>query len=127
VVVCDDIRQEKTEKFILIGVYAGSIIMNELPNLLKLSFWLLIDTRENNDTNFEFRGMMKNEKSPLFSGRVSSSSEFDSMIPIHIGPTLLNLVNEGELQLQWRPNLYRWETIHRVQIKRNQNPPAATS
>lgn len=40
VIVCDDIRVEQNGKFILIGVYTGSILVESFENTMSLCFWL---------------------------------------------------------------------------------------
>lgn len=40
VVLCEDIRQEKSNKFILIGVYAGNILVETLPCDIPLSLFI---------------------------------------------------------------------------------------
>src|ERR1044071_3093409 len=39
-VVCDEIRQEITNKFILIGVYVKDIVVPEFPTHTAISIWL---------------------------------------------------------------------------------------
>ena len=39
-ILCEDIRQEKSNKYILIGVYAGDILVNAIPANISLSFYL---------------------------------------------------------------------------------------
>ncbi|MEJ1965143.1 MAG: hypothetical protein WDO56_27840 [Gammaproteobacteria bacterium] len=40
VLICDDIRREANGKAILIGVYVGDIVLNQMPATLPLSLWV---------------------------------------------------------------------------------------
>jgi len=40
VILCDDIRKEVTNKEILIGVYAGDIVISSFPAMAPLAFWI---------------------------------------------------------------------------------------
>jgi hypothetical protein len=40
-VLCDDIRQERNGKYLLIGVYGGNIIVRSFPTDLQLALWVL--------------------------------------------------------------------------------------
>jgi len=40
VLVCDDIRQEKSEKYILIGAYSGGIFLSSFPATVPLAFYI---------------------------------------------------------------------------------------
>ena len=39
-ILCDEVRQEKSNKFILIGVYAGDIVVASLPAPVPISIYL---------------------------------------------------------------------------------------
>jgi hypothetical protein len=39
-IVCDDVRQEKNNKFILIGVYVDKILPSQFPGLIAPMLWL---------------------------------------------------------------------------------------
>ena len=45
VIFCDDIRKEITNKDILIGVYAGDIVVPSFPTPLALALWIEIIPR----------------------------------------------------------------------------------
>ena len=118
VVICDDIRQEDNGKYILIGVYVGNIIFSDLPNTAILNFWMLVEAQKNRETEFEFRGLMSNEKIPMFSGKGKFTSQADLPISIPLGSTPIQFNNEGEFKLQWKPAGYRWETVRKIRIER---------
>jgi len=55
VIVCDDIREEKSNKAILIGVYSERVIVKALPTLLpKLAFRICFDIQKSMNARFMF-------------------------------------------------------------------------
>jgi hypothetical protein len=40
VIVCDDVRREQTNKDILVGVYAGDIIVTSFPAIVTAAHWI---------------------------------------------------------------------------------------
>ena len=55
VIFCDDIRKEITNKDILIGVYAGDIVVPSFPTPLALALWIEIDPKEVGTRELIFR------------------------------------------------------------------------
>ena len=60
VLVCDDVRKEVTNKDILIGVYAGDIVVPAFPAWIALAVWLELITKENGVYDMSFRIGMSN-------------------------------------------------------------------
>jgi hypothetical protein len=42
VIVCDDIRQEISNKFILVGAYSGSMVINAIPAVIPLGVFIIV-------------------------------------------------------------------------------------
>ena len=53
-IACDDIRQESSGKFILIGVYSGDLIVPSFPYTLTLSYLVLVKGSHVGDVKFQF-------------------------------------------------------------------------
>ena len=47
VLFCDDIRRESNGKEILIGVYSGDIVINQVPNIIALSLFIQVKVPDN--------------------------------------------------------------------------------
>lgn len=52
-VFCDDIRHEKTDKDLLIGVYGGPIVVPAFPVRIAISVWLQLEAISSKPTRFE--------------------------------------------------------------------------
>lgn len=61
VVVCDDIRKEVTGKDILIGVYAGDIIVPEFPAVITATFWIEMTPGKLGKSRLRFRIRLANK------------------------------------------------------------------
>lgn len=55
VIVCDDIRREDNGKALLIGVYAGDILVPRFPAAMQLSFYIIGSARKGVAATMEFR------------------------------------------------------------------------
>lgn len=55
-IVCEDIRQEKTNKYILVGVISGDILVQELPGMIALSIYLEGVARESGSVRIRVSG-----------------------------------------------------------------------
>jgi hypothetical protein len=93
-VFCDDIRQEVTGKFILVGVYGDELNMNTGPGTLPISIWLQLFGVEPGDhkARISFRKHVGKQSTEIASADVDmnvlkSNSRIAislPMIPIHI-------------------------------------------
>lgn len=54
-VVCDHIRKEDTGKFILLGVYHGGVLLQQLPANLILSFYIPFTPDQSGDFDVSFK------------------------------------------------------------------------
>src|SRR6185437_1672746 len=55
VIVCDDLRKEVNGKDILIGVYAGDIVLASFPAWFPCALWIEIETVETGEYELLFR------------------------------------------------------------------------
>ena len=62
--MCDDIRRETSNKDILIGVYAGDVIVPEFPAQISVAFWIELQAISLGDFKVKLRVGLKG-KSPV--------------------------------------------------------------
>ena len=73
VVVCDDIRREITGKDILIGVYAGNIVVPQFPFKIRLAFWVEYEAERAGEHIIKLR--------LTYSGRTPAEVTINAQIP----------------------------------------------
>ena len=113
-IVCDDIRQEKSNKDILIGVYSNELIIHKKPARLRLSVFVLVDVLEIGETEFEIRldgpdGPSENSIKGVFEGAQSTSSRHRIGLPFK--SFVIVLASDGDLLVRFREPGKRWRTI----------------
>lgn len=88
VVICDDIRQEDSGKFLFIGAYGPEINVPSFPGALILSFWHELQLRGPGEARVEYRVLIDhvegNDSEQLevasISGTASTTDEVDHSI-----------------------------------------------
>ena len=118
VLVCDDVRRENTGKLILIGVYGRSIVFNDLPAQIELTFWLEVDQPETGTIPFQFQGILAPKEKQLFyvSGTVTVNVPVVSTHLV-LGQVPLHIEEEGELSLQLKQYDDDWVEIKTIAVE----------
>ena len=113
-IVCDDIRHEKSNKEILIGVYSNELIIHKKPARLRLSVFVLVDVLEIGETEFEIRldgpdGPSENAIRGVLEGAHNTSPRHRIGLPFK--SFVITLASEGDLLVRFREPGKRWRTI----------------
>lgn len=125
-VFCDDIRHEKNDKDILIGVYGGSIVVPSFPARIMTCLWIQIEATASEQFRLEL-GIFRGDNATL----AEAEFEFDTMpkgaraalalrgIPAFVeGPT--------KLALRYREaGTKRWRDVATVAIEAAATQPSA--
>lgn len=64
-VVCDDIRQENNGKFLIIGMYSGSLVPPKLPYATQVAFGIWAIVSEAGPYNCKFELVLEPDHSPV--------------------------------------------------------------
>ncbi|MFN3623681.1 MAG: hypothetical protein ACK4TP_06410 [Hyphomicrobium sp.] len=119
VVLCDDIRQEKSGKFILIGAYLGTMLVSSLPARLKLSWWILATPAKKGKETIRVR-LMSDGSGPIFTGELELSVGSLEEIAIVLPPIPVELKKEGAFMLEWQfEGTKRWQELMRFNVRLN--------
>jgi hypothetical protein len=114
VVLCDDIRKEITNKDILIGVYAGDILVKSFPQWLRMAVWMEIAPREIGEHPLSLRLRLE-ENPPLL---IDMQLQVHSLGPSSVAVSGLELLAEKEgnllLELKDGPN---WRLLKQKNIR----------
>jgi len=113
VLLCDDVRQEYSLKTILIGIYSGPILFNELPKTINLSAWLHGSATISGDYALELQyRFTRNEdntaqdKKPTILAIVKAKKDKEFALALVGVP--IEFESPGELSLYCRVDGGRW-------------------
>jgi hypothetical protein len=127
VVLCDDIRVEQNNKYILIGVYNGTVVVPVFPSEFPVCWWMQIPPAEIGHYDLEIQ-LLKDKKDTMFKADIGfdiHSKEWASLtlprIPLH-----LHGAGNAELQIKLKTD-QTWTTVQEFEIKRGAVPGAVTA
>lgn len=127
VMLCDDIRQEQgNNKFILIGVYSGDIIISELPADISLAFYMEIKApKGHHQIEIRLSGPQKGGQAILKSQFEHSGVGTGTIASPRIN---ISMAEEGPFRIDMRAGTGRWVNLISKRVMLNPNalqaPPA---
>jgi hypothetical protein len=119
VIFCDDIRKEITNKDILIGVYAGDIVVPSFPTPLALALWIEIDPKEVGTRELIFRVIAGKAEPFQFGIGIETITLGAASLLIPPIPTPMD--SEGEITLEIRDG-EEWRLLKRKRVKKGLVP-----
>jgi hypothetical protein len=109
-VICDDVRREDNGKLLIIGVYSGYIIVQQLPATLLLSLVIAAEVDSSYEIPIELR--VKFNKRVIRTGKGTIRMERAGLgLTMAKGLLLDDLKESGLLTFQARPSQGRWATL----------------
>jgi len=109
-IACDDIRQEITGKYILIGVYAGNVGFPFFPTVTAIGFWVLAKPTKKGDYDVQLRVQDPDGKEVTKGQMIIHVQEVEDTALV-IPPMPISLARPGEIALQYREGDGSWKTI----------------
>ena len=109
-IACDDIRQEVTGKYILIGVYSGNLGLPFFPAVTALGFWVLARPSQRGDYDVQLRVQDPDGKEVTGGHMIIRVQEVEETALV-IPPMPISLERPGEIALQYREGDGSWRTI----------------
>ena len=119
VLVCDDIRQEKNGKMILIGVYTGSIVVPTIPAALGLSIWMQARSLEDANTlavKIEAVSTDPEKSSETIHELAGFTSSDGKDFILAMGRVPVQIVGAGYLSVQTRYGGRGWTEVIRKEV-----------
>ncbi len=117
VVTCDDIRIEQNNKFILIGVYNGTIVVPAFPAVLGLCWWIQIFPEKLGRSDLEIR-IIKDDGAVLLRAALGIDLSVEEWSAIALPQTPLQLQGAGHTKLQMKEkNETDWTTVVTFEVK----------
>ena len=115
-IICDDIREEKGNKYTLVGVYTEDIYPSKVPALVpKLCFRICIDTSL--EYIREFNLLIKRPNNTTigpFLAKIVKEGKTEAYLNITISPFIFEEIGEYELIIEEGK---REKRIHRFSVK----------
>jgi hypothetical protein len=116
-IVCDDIRQERSGKDILIGVYVTAIVVPKFPWRGILSLYLLTTWEGEGNVKIEIRIMNPDgEPAGSITGNAQAVHQGRRSAFIFRG-VVCSAIKEGPYDFQWRMNDGDWNSIQKTYIQ----------
>lgn len=117
-VVCEDIRMESNGKFLIIGVYASEILVNQFPANLNIAFWLPVETLAVGKLKMQFRVAGVNE---AILGTANAEADMAAVgrAAFPIPPMTIQIQSPSNIELQVKQGDFDWEVVVSVPVKRN--------
>lgn len=116
VVLCDDVRREISGKDILIGAYAGTIVVASIPFALRVALWVEIEATETGVLEIHLRITLDGKKPSDL--KIALLIDRPATIAAPITNLNLNGDVEGKLQIEWSLDKIRWETVKTYEVVR---------
>jgi hypothetical protein len=121
-VACDDVRQETSGKFILIGVYGGNIGLPAFPAHIGLAFWMRSFPEKIGNYHLQFRVRGPND-SVLASGQmIAAIRELEDTVLV-IPALPVQIQNVGQIVLEYREGNRPWNLIWTGDVRLLPSPP----
>lgn len=125
-VLCDDVRREISGKEILIGVYSGTLNLQEIPAMMLVGVAVFFDTPEAGDVPIEIR--LRGVDGGLQSGlkvafNIPAPTEPHDTQMFTLAGLPLKIENEGKVAIVVRQHDEEWQVLKIIQVKKNSALP----
>src|ERR1700732_5037144 len=117
VVLCEDIRVEQNNKYILIGVYGGTIVVQNFPAEFQVCWWIQILANQVGKFEFDIQ-LIKDEKDTLLRIKVEFEISTNGWAAMSLPKVPLQLHAPGKLQLQMKTKSEPdWITVQECEVR----------
>lgn len=114
-VLCDEVREEKNGKQILIGVYLSSILVPDFPAKIPLTLWIQVYSEETGKYSGDIR-VLGTDESVLLRGQCGFEIKNSGIATVSFPKMPLELQKEGKLSFQWNFGWPDWQTIKEMDV-----------
>jgi hypothetical protein len=124
-IICDDIRRETNGKDILIGVYSGEMILNQIPALMPIGLYIVFSAVELGpvDAKIELRSSKMIGTLEIHI-EVKQIHDERSPIAFAFAGIPLQIESEGTISLLFQQDDGEWEMIRNINVRVLSDLPA---
>jgi hypothetical protein len=119
VILCEDIRQEKNNKFILIGVYLQEIIAAKFPVVVGLTLWIQYASNVPGTVDTKFRVTFNGQKLVDGDIQIQTLDKKSGAFAIPKMPIRLNEPGELLFEMNFGKS---WKTLKRMAVSLRDSP-----
>jgi hypothetical protein len=128
VVVCDDVRQEQdNNKYILIGVYNGTLITPAFPASIPLSWWIQLFPETLGEVTLDVQ-LVREDESILLRGTAGlqiNALDWSAMV---LPKVQVQFQSAGKLKLQLKmQDQGDWQTVQELVVRQGDLPSIGPS
>jgi hypothetical protein len=121
VVMCDEVRRELTNKDIIIGAYAGYVLVTEFPAQISAAFWMEAQPSKLGESRIQFR-IFLDGKEPVHATMMVVVHELEAF-GIFLSGLQILVEAESEIHLEALDG-DEWKLLKRKKIKKGPVPQA---
>lgn len=118
--LCDDVRQEKNGKYILIGAYTGEILYPRFPAAGQFSAMCCLEVGEPSEASIQFRFKVDDEIVGDITGEVGSDTPGRMWVALSLPP--MSFPGACIVSAEFRVNdTGEWEVFMSMPVRRIEN------
>ena len=127
VIFCDDIHQEMTGKYLIIGAYGGTVLLERYPTIIGIACLVQVSPGALGTIPFEFR--MTGPHGAVYGVIGGSFDSADSLTQnvLAIPSMAVSITLAGHLNLEYRPPSGEWRFVRRIEALTRAEFTARTS
>lgn len=114
-ILCEDIRQEITNKIIMIGVYSGDILISNLPGSIPLCMYAELDVKAKGEYDVYLRMSGPGEGSFILQTHIGASNADNNGV-IRTPRIDVTLECEGVLKIDASIDRKKWKALSRKKV-----------
>jgi uncharacterized protein DUF6941 len=121
-VVCDDIRQEINNKFMLIGVYNGTVVTPGFPLDMLMTWWIQVFPEKLGSFELDIQ-LIKSDNSILRAGKFEVELKELEWSSFSLPRLPVQFQSPGRYKLQIKmPDEGQWQTVNEFDVKHGTGP-----
>lgn len=113
---CEDVREEKSGKQILVGVYLSFIGISQFPSTIHLVLWVQFIPSSVGLYDTQMRIIDKNDK-VLVTGNMKFEINEIADTVFHLPAAPVKLEQPGSIRWQWRFENGEWFTVKEMEVR----------
>lgn len=117
--ILDDVRQEKNNKYVLIGVYRDAVIVPQFPSLIVLNFWIALKGDKRGKIPAVFRLAKRPGREEIFKSEgILTIKKPTEGIYLTVRGMPFEVTKNFDLVFQMKQHKGRWQEIKRIRVEK---------
>lgn len=117
--IVDDVRRERSNKYILIGVYRDAVIVPQHPSLIVLNFWVALRGNKRGKVPAVFRLVKRPGRQEIFrSEGILTIKKPTEGVYLTVRGLPFEVTKNFDLVFQMKQHKSRWKEIKRIRVEK---------